>query len=310
MNKIPSIVKSIQTKPLAEINYAFQKSISYSQFSTYIGCPLKWQLQYKEGINTYQSTINTIFGTAVHETLQHYLTVMYDVSTAEADRINLEEYFEDRFRAVYMGEYDKNKKIHFSNAVEMREFFDDGIAILNYFKKKKGQYFSKRGWHLVKCELPIIFTPNEKYQNLYYKGYLDLVLYNENTKTFRIIDIKTSTRGWNADTKKDETKQFQLIIYKHYFSKLYNIPEDEIEVEFFIVKRKIWEESDYPQSRIQEFAPPSGKIKLKKAITAFNNFIEQCFNTDGSFKDTTHKFTPSKNCQYCPFNENKELCNK
>ena len=78
MNKIPSIVKSIQTKPLAEINYAFQKSISYSQFSTYIGCPLKWQLQYKEGINTYQSTINTIFGTAVHETLQHYLTVMYE----------------------------------------------------------------------------------------------------------------------------------------------------------------------------------------------------------------------------------------
>lgn len=310
MNKTPDIVKYIQTRPLAEINYAFQKSISYSQFSTFTGCPLKWQLQYREGLDTYQSTINTIFGTAIHEAIQHYLTTMYDVSTVAADNIDLEEYFEDRFRAIYMDVYNKNNKTHISNAVEMREFFDDGIAILNTFKKKKGQYFNKKGWHLVKCELPLILIPNNKISNLYYKGYLDLVMYNENTKTFRIIDIKTSTKGWDAKTKKDELKQFQLIIYKHYFSKLYNIPEDEIEVEFFIVKRKIWENSDYPQSRIQEFAPPSGKIKVKKAMTAFSNFIEQCFNTDGSFKDTNHPFIPSKNCQYCPFNDKKDLCPK
>ncbi len=309
MNKKPPIIKHIQTKPLMEIDYTYQKSISYSQFSTYMGCPLKWQLQYKENIASYQSTINTIFGTSIHETIQHYLTVFYDNSIAEADRIDLEEYFEERFRTIYMDEYNKNNKIHISNAKEMGEFFDDGVEILNYFKKKKGNYFSKRGWHLVKCELPIIFTPNEKYENLYYKGYLDLLLYNENTNTFRIIDIKTSTRGWKNNDKKDELKQFQLIIYKHYFSKLYGIPEDEIEVEFFIVKRKIWEESQYPQSRIQEFAPPSGKIKVKKATTAFNNFIEQCFNVDGTFKDINHKPTPSKNCKYCPF-DNTSHCLK
>jgi hypothetical protein len=308
--KVPPIIKAIQNKPLAEINYAFHKSVSYSQFSTYASCPRKWQLQYREGLDTYQSTINTVFGTAIHETLQHYLTTMYEVSGAEADKINLEDYFEDKFRTVYMDEYNKNNKVHFSDAVEMREFYDDGVAILNFFKKKRGQHFNKKNWHLIKCELPLVIIPNEKIPNVYYKGYLDLVLYNENTKTFKIIDIKTSTRGWNNDTKKDELKQFQLILYKHYFSKSHNIPEDEIEVEFFIVKRKIWEESEYPQSRIQEFAPPSGKIKVKKALSAFNNFIEQCFNSDGTYKNTEHPFTPNKNCQYCPFNDKKDLCPK
>jgi hypothetical protein len=308
--KTPAIVKAIQNKPLAEVNYAFHKSISYSQFSTYTGCPRKWQLQYREGLDTYQSTINTVFGTAIHETLQHYLTTMYETSVVEADKINLEDYFEDRFRTVYMDEYNKNNKVHFSDAVEMREFYDDGVAILNYFKKKRGQYFNKKNWHLIKCELPLITIPDEKVPNVYYKGYLDLVLYNENTKTFKIIDIKTSTRGWNNDTKKDELKQFQLILYKYFFSKIHNIPEDEIEVEFFIVKRKIWEKSEYPQSRVQEFAPPSGKIKVKKALSAFNNFIEQCFNSDGTYKNTEHPFTPNKNCQYCPFHNKKDLCPK
>ena len=37
--KIPSIVKSIQKYKLPELNYAYQKSISYSQLSTFTNCP-------------------------------------------------------------------------------------------------------------------------------------------------------------------------------------------------------------------------------------------------------------------------------
>jgi hypothetical protein len=101
-----------------------------------------------------------------------------------------------------------------------------------------------------------------------------------------------------------------LLFYKKYFSEQYNVPEDSVDVEFVILKRKIWEESEFPQSRIQEFAPPSGKIKMKKALTAIDNFLNECFNIDGSYKDTSHPATPSKNCQWCPFNERKDLCNK
>jgi len=308
--RTPFIVRAIRNHTPQEINYASQKTISYSQYSIYNDCPHKWKLLYKDGLNEYQPTIHTVFGTAIHEVLQSYITTMYEESGAAADRVDIETQFEDKFREVYSDEYKKNKSIHFSSASEMREFYEDGLNILNYFKKNRSSYFSKRGWHLVGCELPIVINPNPQYPSILYKGYLDLVLYNENTDKHKIIDFKTSTRGWNADTKKDEGKQFQLIFYKNYYSKQYKVPEDNIDVEFVILKRKIWEESEFPQSRIQEFAPPSGKIKMNKAMTSMANFIEQCFNHDGSFKDTDHPITPNKNCQYCPFNNNKELCNK
>ena len=147
-------------------------------------------------------------------------------------------FFEDEFRKTYLEEYKANKDTHFTNAVEMREFFDDGIAIINYFKKKRGNYFSKQGWYLVACELPLVITPNNAFKNVLYKGYIDLVMYHEPTNTFKVYDFKTSTRGWNEDTKKDERKQFQVLFYKRYFSEQYNIPEDNIEVEFMILKRK------------------------------------------------------------------------
>ena len=140
---------------------------------------------------------------------------------------------------------------------------------------------------------------------------MDVVLYHEPTNSFKILDIKTSTKGWSDYEKKDETKQFQLILYKHFFAKQFGVEVDKIDIEFFIVKRKLWENSPYPLSRIQEFIPASGKVKLNKAVNAVTSFIEGVFNTDGSYKDIVHEPNPAlSTCKYCPFKDNKELCNK
>ena len=85
------------------------------------------------------------------------------------------------------------------------------IIIIRDFSKNKGKHFSKRGWFLVGCEIPISLTPNIKLPNVLYQGYLDIVMYHEPTNTIRIYDIKTSTGGWYDKQKKDELKQFQLI---------------------------------------------------------------------------------------------------
>ena len=89
------------------------------------------------------------------------------------------------------------------------------------------------------------------------------------------------------------------------------IPTDDIDVEFFIVKRKIWEESEFPQKRIQQFVPANGKTKVKKAKTALDTFINEVFNLDGSYKSTDFQATPAKhNCTYCSYKNKKELCDK
>jgi hypothetical protein len=57
--------------------------------SMFRSCPRKWALQYRDGHNTHESSIHMTFGTAIHETIQNYLDVMYDTSGAEADRIDM-----------------------------------------------------------------------------------------------------------------------------------------------------------------------------------------------------------------------------
>ena len=111
--KKPSILKEIREKELPEINFAYQKAISYSQLSMFNECPKKWSLQYREGHKQFTSSIHTVFGTALHEVLQHYLTVMYDKSYAEADKINTSEMLEDKLREEYTKQYKSNHKQQF-----------------------------------------------------------------------------------------------------------------------------------------------------------------------------------------------------
>jgi hypothetical protein len=303
------LIKEILKHSEREVNYAYEKAISYSQLSMYRSCPQKWALQYRDGHYTSESSIHMTFGTAIHETIQNYLDVMYEKSGAEADRIDIEKHFEERFRETYLKDYKSNKNTHFSNPAEMKEFFDDGVEILKYFKKKRNVHFSKREWHLVKCELPLLITPNPAYKNVLYRGYLDIVMYHEPTNTIKIIDIKTSTRGWGDKEKKNEDKQFQLILYKKFFSEQYKFPIENIDIEFFIVKRKLYESEDYVIPRIQLFKPASGKIKVSRAEKAMNEFISEVFTPEAKFKDDMMTPNPSKwNCGFCPFKNKKDLC--
>ena len=313
--KIPKIVKEIRNNPPTEVNYAYQKNISYSQMSIFRGCPYRWKLQYKDKIRRFTSSIHTVFGTAIHETLQSYLGLMYNVSTVAADGLDMEGTFQSNFINEYQKQYKSNNDSHFSSAEEMREFFEDGMGILNWFKKRKTRYFSKRGWHLIGCEIPIVIAPNKMYNNVLYTGFLDVVMYHEPTNTFKIIDIKTSTRGWGDKDKKNEDKQFQLLLYKQFFAEQYNVPIDNIEIEFFIVKRKVMDVDDeklmspHQAYRVQTFTPPSGKIKISRAKNAINDFINECFNSNGEIKDLEYPKLPSKwTCGFCPYKEDKENC--
>ncbi len=307
--KQPSILKEVKETKLLEIDYSKNKVISFSQYQIFEQCPHKWALLYRDGHYKSEFSIHMTFGTAMHETLQHYLKVMYETSVAAADREDIIQLFDENLRKQYKQDYEKNNKVHFSNATELREFFNDGVAIINWFKKNKGKYFSKRNWYLVGIELPLILQPHLDYPNIFYKGLLDLVLYNENTRNIKIIDIKTSTRGWKQKEKGDEVKNSQLILYKKFFAQQFDYPIENIDIEYFILKRKINEESEYPDRRIQTHKPTSGKIKINQATNKLNTFIELAFSKESTYNQHQQEAKPSKwNCQYCVFKDRKDLC--
>ena len=279
--------------------------ISYSQLSMYSDCPLRWKLNYVDKLRVSESNIYLIFGTAMHEVLQTYLEIMYNDSVKNADFLDLRMMLFDRLCEQFeRAEKEDGKKP--CTQEEIKEFFQDGCDIIDFFKKKRGEYFSKRGYKLIGCEVPIDVDLKN---NIKMIGYLDIVILDEISNTIKIYDIKTSTMGWNKWMKKDENKTQQLLLYKQFYSKMYNHPIDKIEVEYFIVKRKLWENAMFPQKRVQKFSPASGKPSMNKVSNRLNIFLNEAFTDKGKHKNDMVATPSKKACRFCEFNQT-EYCNQ
>ena len=116
--------------------------ISYSQISMFGDCPLRWKLNYVDDLRIFESNIYLIFGTAMHEVLQTYLEIMYHDSIKNANKLNLEQRLHDKMYERFQIDkeaYGKNP----CTLEQMKEFFNDGVAILDFVKKRRADYFRK-----------------------------------------------------------------------------------------------------------------------------------------------------------------------
>jgi hypothetical protein len=286
------------------------KTISYSQFSLFNECPLKWKLSYIDKLKPNDPSIHLIYGTSMHETLQHYLDVAFNDSVVKADSIDLNNYLYTRIFENYKLELEKNNNVHFSNRLELDSFYRDGIATLDFIKKHRGEYFPTKNHKLLGIEIPLL----EKIDGtaVYLKGFIDIVISDEIENRIIVYDFKTSTRGWSEDDKKNENKKAQIIIYKEYFAKQFGLPVDTVDVVFFILKRKIFEGGDFPQKRVQLFKPPSGKLIRKRVNEKLLGFVNYAFDADGKYRtDVKYDAITGNNeshCKYCVFKDRHDLC--
>ena len=305
---IPQIIKDVKATKPQIINWNTDKIISFTQLTKFSNCSYSWMLEYRDKIKIPNFSINMLFGTSLHNVIQQYLDVYYNKSKAGADRLDMEMTFKNMMKSLYLEQYTKNNSKHFSTPEELSEFAQDGVEILRYFKRKVGNYFSKTGWHLIGCEVPI---SHNILPNVFYNGSLDIVLYHEPTNKIQIIDLKTSTRTWYDKQKKDETKLAQLLLYKKLFSEQYNFPIDNIEVKFIILKRKINTESDFVEKRFQEFIPASGKGKITKAYSLLENFANSTFTEHGELRMGEFKKNISPDsCRFCIFKDLPQHCSR
>lgn len=284
-------------------------NISYSQYNLWSQCPFRWKLLYIDGLREFTDSIHTMFGTSMHEVLQFYLHIMYTKSIKEADSIDVEDLLRQRMQHHYERIMKQNGGEVFCTENDMVEFFQDGCDILDWFKRRRAQYFSKKGYELVGIETELNYKLKG---NVVFKGYIDLVVHDTIRDKYIVYDIKTSTKGWNKYQKKDKNKTDQLLLYKQFYSAQMDIPIEKIEVEFFIVKRKLWENVDFPQKRVQKVIPASGKPSINRVLTNLNNFLEECFDDKGEYlQNTIYRKEPSqKNCRYCEFKSKPEICDR
>ena len=163
---------------------------------------------------------------------------------------------------------------------------------------------SKTEFELVGIEIPLNI---KLINNVEFVGFIDIVLKYKGENKYKIIDIKTSGSGWTKYQKESPEKYVQLHLYKHVYAKKFNVIENDIDVEFFIVRRSI--DGNYGKlSRIQLYAPPSGFNKIKESINNFVDFLNEGFTPDGEYNTKEFPKNPGigdKNCKYCPYYKNQ-----
>ena len=285
-----------------EIKEIKKKRVSISQYSTFLKCPQKWYLDYVKNLRVKDDNINTTFGTAIHHAFQTYLTSLYKEGVGIADSLDVKKLFLDKFN-------EEIKKVKDVKEEEFTDFIFDGNDIVDTFCKSANRlkYFPTKEYELIGIEIPLEIPIKN---NVEFVGFIDIVLKEKDKEYYRIIDFKTSSSGWNSYMKEDVSKLAQLHLYKSVYSKKFNVPLNNIEVEFFIVKRKLYENVSFPQSRIQVFKPSAGPTIIKESIKSFVEFLDYGFTPEGNYNETNQYIkvpgNGKKHCKYCT--HYKKLC--
>ena len=163
--------------------------ISYSQFAMWDKCPYTWKLNYVDKAETFKGNIYTLFGSAIHETIQAYLVCYYERTIKEAEALPLKDILIYRMKELYKESKERYGDEFEVDQKEMIEFTNDGFAIIDEFLKRKGSHFKKKDTELVGIEMPI-FSEVEYNKNIMFMGFMDLVMKEHDT--IKIIDIKKS----------------------------------------------------------------------------------------------------------------------
>lgn len=279
------------------------KRVSYSQYSMWMGCPLKWKFRYVDKIKHHDASIHSVFGTSMHEVVQEWLTecVYGDKSDVYTRTVDLS----DKFRAILAREAGKVVKqidedgntTFLFDKNELRTFYNHGLDILTYLQDKHDEIFPSKDVVLHSIEYEI---NQEVRPGIDFTGYIDVVTHNTVENTYHLYDLKTSTRGWSEYQKKDKVKTDQLLLYKKFFSEQIFCPIENITVSYVILKRML-NDSPYKNPRVSPFTPPNGKNSMNRAWKEFEKFLDACFDEDGEYNPKQSAKPTEFGCQYCDY---------
>jgi ATP-dependent exoDNAse (exonuclease V) beta subunit len=125
-----------------------------------------------------------------------------------------------------------------------------------------------------------------------FKGFIDLVIKTEDGK-YHIIDWKTCSWGWNTQKKTDKIVNYQLTMYKHYFSKKHDIDPKNIETYFALLKRTA------KNNNVEIFRVTSGEKKTNNCLSMLEKSVinmEKGISIKNRLSCKYCKFYKTENC--------------
>ena len=119
-----------------------------------------------------------------------------------------------------------------------------------------------------------------------FKGFIDLVIQTEDGK-YHVIDWKTCSWGWDMKKWSDSLTTYQLTYYKTFFSQKHNIPMENIETHFALLKRTA------KKNKVEIFRVTSGQRKVNNSLKLLEKTVKS-INKGVTFKNRL-------SCKYCNF---------
>lgn len=280
------------------------EKVSYSNISTFLQCQRKWKLTYIDKLDKKQDSADTIYGTVIHEAIQKFLHYYYSntLTTLQANKQKLLE----QYSIFIMNGLEQGfiKKLNLSYQIT-EQYLGYGMELIKQFIPHVNKWFSKSGMELQGTEIQLnINEPNWKIR---FNGYIDILLHDKKNNRYKIIDLKTSRTSWNDNQKNDQVKRLQLLLYKIFLSQLKSIPLQNIDIEFLILKKIVFQ-GQYKVSRIQKYQPPHGKATINKAVKLFNETLKEMEILCES--KLQGEMNPTNYCNWCSFYKEKQLCSR
>lgn len=258
---------SVSTLPMEKKkNY-----ISFSELLTWYECRFKHKLKYIEQIALDGPNENTEFGQVLHDILEEYLKTRA-LPDFEEQRVKLTELFNKLPKAEKLAEEPQLwQEVIEPIATQIPEFMTKTFG----------------DWEYIAAEYEM-FEPIENETGYFFKGFVDGII-KSNNKVY-IIDWKTSSDFWDKSKSKDPKKYLQLVLYKHFYSIKNNVPLDQIECGFVVLRRKTPKSNP---SRCLYIPIESGEKELKEA----ENLIKKFF-----INIRKHFYTKNRdNCRFCVY---------
>ena len=293
----------IDIKPIY-IDFKNDAILSYTQYSLYASCPKRWELAYGRNLRSRETNIHFIFGHVIHKTLQSWIESIYN---------NVEFDVYDYYEKIFLREC-KDAASKFNdlsiNSNDLMTFYEGGKNILKHVNNNNFPYFDTDVYELLGIEIPIYISIFDENEHVKLLAYVDIAFKDKRNGIIELIDIKTSTRPWSHYQYADEIKMSQVLLYRIYYSKMYDVPIDDILVKYYILSRDVTVDDEY----VVEYVPDQNNLKCDTFQMEFETFVDTVIDDRGNYRlDINYPAIGGQNysnCKFCEFANNEELCPK
>ena len=270
-NKLPQSEGECQDSQL--------KKISYSEFKNWTECPHRHKLIYIDKLPYFSGNEYTAFGTAIHKACEE------KIPDKNVDAYTVfEESFLEELKVLKEQDHQLDRNLVHEMRKQARPICE---SILPAIQKEFGDFT------VISIEEPLLESINdfESYGRKF-KGFIDLVIKTEDG-VYHIIDWKTCSWGWSAQKKSDKIVNYQLTMYKHYFSKKHNISPNKIQTYFALLKRTA------KNNNVEILRVSSGQKKVNNCLSMLEKSvinIEKGISIKNRLSCKYCKFYKTENC--------------